>query len=322
MNEPEDIAPWAVGQFADAQAEAAADRHTDELAKERVAKITSGQMIGVASPWPVIDREVRCNLPGTVNVLCGDPGSAKSFLTLQMFRHVQAAGVKCAIHMLEGSKDWHAMRLLAQLAGEPGMTDIGWVAGNPRRAESVADLYSFEVRAFGRCLWCNPEGPMTQKNLIKWVEERCEDGCKLIGVDPVTALIPSETPWLDDFALIQRIRRAVERFGVAAWIVTHPKKGRKTEISMDVLSGGAAFSRFTDTVLWLERPEVPMTHILYGGATVDGDRVLHVLKARDGVATGRLMSMSLRKDRLTFDAHGWIKEMQDAAPEDDQWANV
>jgi hypothetical protein len=316
-----DVAPWAVSQVHQTAAEASKHRHGDELLAERVRLITTGGMIGVASPWPLIDSEVRCNLPGSITVLCGDPGSAKSLLTLQLFHYVQTCGVKCAIQMLESPKAWHLARLASQLAGEPGMTDLAWVRENSYRAESIAAGYANAIRDFAVCLDANPDGAMEPTDLLAWVEDRCKAGCKLIGVDPVTALKPSNQPWIDDFYLMQEMRRIIEAYGAAAWIVTHPKKGRKLEISMDVLSGGAAYSRFTNSVMWLEKPKDPMSHVLHGGGTIEGDRIMHVLKARDGVATGKLLSMSLTKG-LTFDAHGWIREFRDAIPEDDTWKNM
>jgi KaiC/GvpD/RAD55 family RecA-like ATPase len=281
----------------------------DTLVQQRIDDIASGKIRPMPMPWSALTTDVRALVSGTVNVLCGDPGSAKSFLTLELFAYLHRSGEKVALYELECTKQWHLMRVLAQVAEEPLITDMKFLREEPDKARNKAANHREFLESFGRCLHASPDACITAEELLRWVEQQCQNGVKVIGIDPITALMPSEKPWLDDHHLITQLRRIIGKYDATAWIVTHPKKGRKFEISLDVLAGGAAFARFTDTVLWLERLDKDERHVVFGGSSnTDCDRVLHVCKCRDGVAAGRQLSMRLNKQNLKFDACGWITE--------------
>jgi hypothetical protein len=304
-------APWFSDFEYEAKKAAEPAKSGPQILRERFDAIASGKMRVLPSPWAMIDSEVRLNLPGTLNVLCGDPGSAKSFLTLQLFMHVLKMGESAWLYALEETMGWHLSRALAMLSGETRVTNMAYVEANKDRVGLISDRYYDDIARIGSSLVCANDRAVTADEILMWAEQRCKDGARLIGIDPITALMPSQKPWIDDHHTITQLRRIVDKYHAAVWIVTHPKKGRKFEISMDVVAGGAAMSRFVNNVLWLERPEKPETHVLYGGSTVEADRILHICKCRDGLAAGRKLSMSLRRDNLTFVEHGWIKERRD-----------
>ena len=313
----EDIAPWMTDYVAEANKAAEPAKSGAQILRERLDAIMSGRMRVLPTPWPLIDADVRLNLPGTINVLCGDPGSAKSFLTLQLFMHVLGIGESAWLYALEETMGWHLSRALAMVSGETRVTDMAYVQANPERVGLIYDRHTDEISKIGASLICANDRAVPADELLMWAEKRCSEGARLIGIDPITALLPSQKPWIDDHHTITQLRRIVDKYHAAVCIVTHPKKGRKFEISMDVIAGGAAISRFVNNVIWLERPEKPETHVLFGGATVEADRILHVCKCRDGVAAGRKLSMSLRRDNLTFVEHGWIKERRDGDTTED-----
>ncbi len=317
IDDTDNIAPWFRDFQSECDKKAEPSKSGYQILRDRHEAIASGKMRVLRSPWPIIDAEVRLNLPGTINVLCGDPGSAKSFLTLQLFMHVLDSGERAAIYELEETKGWHMSRALAQLSGEPRVTDIAFVESNGPRVSLLAERWREKLERIGEAMVCANDRAVTADELLQWAERECSSGARILGIDPITALLPSQKPWIDDHHTITHLRRIVDKYHAAIWIVTHPKKGRKLEISMDVVAGGAAISRFVNNVLWLERPEKPESHILYGGTTVEADRILHVCKCRDGVAAGRKLSMTLRRDSLTFVEHGWIKERREDVSMDD-----
>lgn len=286
---------------------------------ERIDGIIDGTIRPIATPWEQFD-DIKAAMPGTLNVVCGDPGSAKSFLVLQLMAHAHRAGVGVGLLELECSRDWHLMRYLAQLAGEPKVTSLDWIAANPERIRSLMDLHRSSLNSLGNVMDVADGKLLTHRDVLRWAQAKLEQGAKLLAIDPITAMQPSERPWEDDQNLITGLRRLMERHHAAGWLVTHPKKGRKREISMEVLAGGAAISRFTDVVLWLERLEKPETHVVFGARRWDGTetevvhrdmvRVLRVLKCRDGVAAGRNLSVRLNPTNLTVEAMGWIKRVE------------
>jgi len=310
-------APWFSDFKYEANKAAEPAKSGYQILKERFDAIASGKMRVLPTPWAMINADVRLNLPGTLNVICGDPGSAKSFFTLQLFMFAIASGEKASLYELEETKGWHMARALAQLSGDPRVTDVVFVQQNADRVAMLSDRWRAELEMLGGSMICPDGHAVPSDEVIQWAERECKAGARIIGIDPITALLPSEKPWIDDQHLMTHLRRIVDRYHASVWIVTHPKKGRKFEISMDVMAGGAAMSRFVNNVLWLERPDKPETHVLYGGATIEADRILHVCKCRDGLAAGRKLSMSLRRDNLTFVEHGWIKERRDGDTTED-----
>ncbi len=64
----------------------------------------SGKHALVAWPWPCLTRASRSLLPGSVTILAGAPGAAKSWLTLQCLLHWIAAGVHVSALELEEQK--------------------------------------------------------------------------------------------------------------------------------------------------------------------------------------------------------------------------
>ena len=315
--EEHEVPAWLRDTVDDVNVKASSTKSGYQILKERHEAIASGKMRALRSPWGLIDADVRLNLPGTLNVLCGDPGSAKSFLTLQLFMFVLAGGERVSLYELEETKGWHMSRALAQLSGEPRVTDMVYVQNNADRVAILRERWRTELETLGGSMLCPEDHAIPSDELLQWADRECKAGARIIGIDPITALLPTQKPWIDDHHTITQLRRIVDKYHAAVWIVTHPKKGRKTEISMDVMAGGAAMSRFVNNVLWLERTDKPESHVLYGGTTVEADRILHVCKCRDGVAAGRKLSMTLRRDNLTFVEHGWIKERRDGDTTED-----
>jgi hypothetical protein len=276
----------------------------------RIRGIIDGTISPVPTPWRHFD-DIKAAMPGTINVLCGDPGSAKSFAILQAVAYAHRLGISVGLLELECSREWHLHRYLAQISEEPGVTSIDWIKTNGERMNTLMDLHRQRLNSLGNVLDVTDGKLLTVRDIMKWTTDRLESGVKLIAIDPITAMETSAKPWADDQELITGMRRLLERHHAAAWLVTHPKKGRKNEISLEVLAGGAAISRFSDVVLWLERLDKPQRHWLKNGITPQpGQRVLHVMKCRDGTAAGRKLSVSLNHKNLTFDTHGWIERIE------------
>lgn len=277
--------------------------------RHRYDRIDSGDLCVAPCPWPKLAAGAKLNLPQTVNVLCGDPGAAKSFFTLQLFMHMQREGSKVSLLSLEGTRDWYQQRILTQLSGDPGCMDMDQVAKNPQHYRELVQDHGETIDAFDSCLHFPPKIAMTLQEMLDWCREQLLSGIRVIGIDPVTATVPSKEPWIDDFRLITELKSMAANYSAAFWIVTHPKKGRGAEIGLDVLAGGTAYARFTDMVLWLVRNSEDDRFILDNGMTeeVPADRCIVVCKTRDGNKPSAEMAMTFNKHRMTFEEQHWVK---------------
>jgi hypothetical protein len=272
---------------------------------EFLAGVIDGSIESIRVPcWPVISRQTHLFLPGNVSVLCGDPGTSKSFFVLQAMHALHRAGVGVWYYALEGSRKDHAMRLLAQISGEPGMVDTDWLKANPATSQKIIDTYRDGLSEFGERVDTSPNDPVDYDRLIRWTEERCLAGARVLCIDPVTAASPDREPWIADQRFVTAVRKVLDKHGASMLVVTHPKNGSKGAPGLETLAGGAAWSRFTDSVLWLTRHEddhtVQIRNPFGGTDTVQANRTILVCKARHARGAGYRMGYWFDPRSLTF----------------------
>lgn len=267
--------------------------------------VIDGRIESVRVPcWPALSRSVHPFLPGNLSVLCGDPGTSKSFFVLQAMHALHMAGVGVWYYALEGSRKDHAMRLLAQLSGEPGMADTEWLKANPATSQKILTVYRDGLSAFGERVDTSPNDPVGYDRLIRWADERCMAGARVLCIDPVTAASPDKEPWIADQKFVTAVRKVLDKHGASMMVVTHPKNGSKGAPGLETLAGGAAWSRFTDSVLWLTRHEDDNTVQIrnpFGGCdTVKANRTILVCKARHARGAGFRLGYWFDPRSLTF----------------------
>jgi len=179
---------------------------------------------------------------------------------------------------------------------------------NPDQVRAYMDQHRDFLDDFGRSIHEPIDAEMRLEAVGAWVEERCKAGCRIIAVDPITAAMSTETPWVDDQRFILRAKRAVEAAGASLVVVTHPRKGRKGGSDLDDLAGGTAYQRFAQTVIWLEHhyPPENMTVVrdLGGRQLVMVNRTACVRKARNGPGQGWKVALNLLPESLTFSELG------------------
>lgn len=276
---------------------------------DHVEGVIDGSIRTLPMPWTSLARITKALLPGSITILCGDPGSTKSLMTVELFWNLHKAGERVALFMLEGDKKFHASRLLAQLSGESNITNTDWVRANPARAREIHHRHSDQLRDFGHRMWASPNDSVSQDSLLKWIDENSAAGCKLLGIDPVTAASPDREPWLADQRFVTQAKKRLDAHGSTMWCVTHPRKGVKGMGGWDDLAGGAAWARFTDTVLWLERPpeaETVMVATQFGRQAVDINRRVRACKARNGIGCGMRVGMWFDSNTLKLEERGVI----------------
>ncbi len=278
---------------------------------ELIEQTISGKRSALAWPWPTLTRLSRALLPGTVTILAGDPGSSKSLLLLEAAWFWHSRGIKVALFELEEEREYHLHRALVQMDDNALLADDDWVKANPEQAREAYLRHADVLDAFGACIYTPRRGCVTLDELSEWVRQRVAAGAEIIGIDPITAAEASDKPWVADNRFLMAAKDAIGQSGARLVLVTHPKKGRKNAVGMEELAGGAAYSRLPQTALWLERlaPAKSMSvRTNLGDSTYSVDRVLRIIKARNGVGAGVRIGCSFNKNTLRLREYGPIVE--------------
>lgn len=310
------LAHSAVESVLDTAAAMGAARELAELMEDTI----SGKRSAVSWPWRELTGTSKALLPGTVTLFCGAPGASKSFAVLQALRHWYENGVRSAVFELEEDRAYHLNRLLAQECEQGELIDTDWVKDHPdevrRRMQEHRDL----LNAVGRMIYSAPDAQIDYRTLAEWTEARAKEGNRVIVIDPVTAVAPQRDVWVADSEFLFRIKTIAREYQCSILLVTHPRKGVKGGGSMDDLAGGAAFQRFSQTLMWLEFLKVPKTFQVKtacGPATVQCNRTLHLFKCRNGRGTGSAIAMQWCGDSLKLAEQGVIVREKRKSKTDD-----
>lgn len=225
----------------------------------------------------------QCLTPGTRTVLVGGTGASKSLAVLQALAQWLDLGVNVAVLELERGRDFHLARVLAQRAGIADLTKPAWVKQNPEKVRALFQEHREYLNRMGEAIHTVPR-QFTIVQAAEWVEQRAAEGCKIIVLDPVTALMRGKESWADDEQFLARIEKAARTSGASLICVTHPKKGGTNMPDIDNLAGGAAWARFPDAVIWLESHDTKLSVVktVCGTDEQMHNRTLHLLKTRSG----------------------------------------
>ncbi|MCK5603020.1 hypothetical protein KAR91_14145, partial [Candidatus Pacearchaeota archaeon] len=165
------------------------------------------------------------------------------------------------------------------------------------------------INGFGRCIAQAPDSQTTLEQLADWVEVKAKAGCRVIAIDPVTAAVSEEKPWIADNKFVMKVKTIVRQYRASLILVTHPKKGRKQAVGLDELAGGAAYARFAQTVLWLEaykQLKDVVVETCCGRTGHQINRSLRICKTRNGQGHGASIGYVFNGKSLTFEEKGVI----------------
>lgn len=283
---------------------------------QRIEDMISGKWRALDWKFKRLGRMSKALFPATVTLLCGDPGSTKSLLLLEALAHWHSEGIPVACYMLEDTLEFHGLRALAQMSGEAGITDDVWTRENPARAREIKAGHMDALDSFCACITSPGDRHPTTDELAAWVEAQCKAGVQIIAIDPITCADFSDKPWKDDRAFIWRCQRALAFSGARLILVTHPRKGAggaKSTGAMDDMAGGAAYPRHAQTVLWVQRKDpaeeveiVTTVDRVEHVTTEPVDRVVRIVKSRNGKGHGCSIGFNFLTDSLTFEEVGLI----------------
>ena len=277
--------------------------------KALIEDTISGKRTALEWPWKRLGKLTKALLPGTVTLLCGDPGAAKSFLLLEALAYWHGQGFKVACFELEEDRRYHLNRALAQRSECAGLTDDEWVRNHPDEARAIFQQHANFLDAFGEVIHEAPDGQVSIDGVAEWVEGRTKAGCRIIAVDPVTAADSGAEPWRADGAFLDRCKKAIVAYGASLILLTHPKKGRKTAVGLDEIAGGAAYQRFAQCILWLgyhKGKKAEKVETDFGPVTIDLTHTLHICKTRNGRGHGLALGYVFQGESLRIAEQGLI----------------
>ncbi len=275
---------------------------------QEIDRIIAGERRIIQTPWDNLDHLARPLLPGTVCVLAGNPSASKSFLVLQILSHALDNGIPATAFELEESREHYLFRLLAQKSGDARMTNSEWIEANPELARKAQTQWADWLENIGKSIHICQNAGITLSQLATWIEGRAKAGKKLIIVDPLTAADHSQREtWAEDAEFILQTKRIAVEHNTSILLVSHPVKA-VSHPELGQLSGGAAFGRFVQSILWLEAHDYKSGPVLTPCGTADQNynRTLHVIKARNAKGSGCKIAMTFRSDSLTFCEHGMV----------------
>ena len=283
-------------------------RPVDDEVLAGIEAAISGKRSMVPLPFPTLTRMARPTAPGTVAVLCGDPASGKSFMLSQLLLHWLDAGVRMALLPLEKNRQYHLRRAMAQLHGDPQLMREEWQAENPQLALDAHAQHKDTLERMRQSMW-EVRGGTTLVWIRQWITSRAAEGYRIIAVDPITAADSGPRHWDADKEFVLHCEEVAARYGCSVLLATHPRLNKGQKPTLETLSGGMAYSRFSDVVMWLARHDPPVTssiHAAFGPEVVEHTHHVGMFKTRDGVGIGLQVAMTFDKATLQFQEHGWI----------------
>ena len=270
----------------------------DIVGESGVSELLKWQQDVVNGKWECLDwpqRSLgvlsRAALPGTVTMICSDPGAGKSFLMLQLLRFWTQLGHKANVILFEDGKKEHLARLLAQMTENGEHTDDKWIKGNPEEMRRDTKKHLDELTILDRKILVEKDDDWSGEDVLAWADAKGKAGARVLMLDPITALKPAKDPWIQDFTVCMGLKRIAKKYQCSVIVTTHPRNGTK-EPAMTAMAGGVAWSRFAHSVLWLTGYRTPWEVRLINGEHAKVNRSMHILKCRYGKGCGVIIGMN------------------------------
>lgn len=305
---PEQLVQMARRAAADRPRPAKDRGPADELGRF-MSDVASGKVYAVPFPWPNLTSLTQANLPGSVTVICGDPGVGKTFFVLDCLRFWTNHGHDAAVFFVEKDRKFYLRRLLAQEEGAGIFVDLEWVKRHGDEVRAAIERHRITLDALGDRMTLEGAGRRaTLRTIYAWAQRELLAGRRVLVVDPITAADAGESRWRTDDGFMIETQKLLNHHGASLVLVTHPRKGNVTQKTGHDMAAGAAYFRFSDTTLWLSRPKTPRRVRIAGPcgfATIEALNLIQIHKARDGKGTNSELAYGFG-DGLHFSEYGLV----------------
>jgi hypothetical protein len=296
------------GDLQELQSEIKTSTADDENGLERLIDDTiAGRRQVLKSCWPQMDELSRSFMPGTLTLLCGNPGASKSFMLLQLLSHFVESSISSAVLELEESRAFHTLRVLAQRANIADLTDPDWICAHPDAARRAYSENEDFIRKVSQAITAT-DSPQTFSQIADWLRQKARLGARFIGVDPITAAQSVKRDiWAEQNDFLQQAKQIAVEYGCSILFITHPVK-RVLLPDINQLAGSAAFGRFCQSALWLEHIEETTGDVKTQMGTIPADynRILHILKARNSIGQGARLACQFDREDLSLKEIGMV----------------
>jgi hypothetical protein len=269
-------------------------------------------------PWPIVGKLTKAMLPATIALLVGDPGAGKTFAVLEALNVWTGAGVPASVLMLEKDRAWHLRRCLAMLLKDMRALDDEAVRQQPAWYASRPGEMGETLDAIGRALWDSTHCGSSLDNIAGWIDQQADAGSRVIVVDPISLADTSDKPWVEHDRFLRQVRRSIERTHATLILATHPRGGQKSgPPTIDDLAGSRVMVQRADSVLWLKAVpprRAACVHEMGSCAAQQYhtiNRVMRVLKCRDGSASGMDFGLQWNVNAGGFTDRGIVAEWLD-----------
>ena len=311
----EDIRDLIVDEYANARPRSA----TTSLA-DYYEKVINGEIKLLSWSHPRLTNIPRSLRAGACILICGDPGSNKSFFLLAELLYWHAQGIKVSILFLEETKTYYMQRLHAMLTQESRVFDPFWVQRNAEFVRRTLKEHAPLMEELEKCIYCSDEQSVDVDYVIEFIRREFQAGCDIVCVDPITSMEYKRNSWEDDKRFMKTTKAIASEHGGCLIYVTHPRGNSKHNIDLESLAGGQAFQRFSTAVWWIEghNDEEHESEIITsnGPISVDHNRTLHMAKVRDGPGHGQAIAYNFDSISLTFKEQGLIKKRKKKTKKD------
>jgi hypothetical protein len=190
--------------------------------------------------------------------------------------------------------------------------DTEWVERNGDYVRSSMARNRQAIEEIGRCIWEAPDDGITLEMLLTWMEERARAGFEIIIIDPITAATVAKQPWIEDLKFLTKAKMISRRHGCRFIFVTHPRTGTKgAKATHNDIAGGAAYPRFSHTVIWVERNDTDSQFLVKSSQDhppefIVPNRIVSIPKARNGPGAGKKIAFNFNSRTLQFEEYGFI----------------
>lgn len=278
---------------------------SSKLVGDWIEGVISGKIEAIPWPWPIFSKMTKALFPKTVTIIAGMKGATKSFLLNQVFAEWHSKGYNVALLVLEDDREFTLRRMTAQREHQGGLLDDEWIRYFPEKARAAAVNQAAFLDAYGKCV-TDVDRTMTLGEVAKWVDEKCKSGCRIIGVDPITAATTSDKRWLDDKEFINTIKHSAKQYECSIVLVNH------LDEKTGAMRGGQDLANLAQTLVHIkaQEPEEIETYWASESGMSVVNRVLYFDKTRNGKGTGMRLGFFFDSETLEFKERGLIRKVK------------